>query len=127
MRRIAFRSVWYSRFWLATHPWLLVAWLYSELRDFVERGLYGYAQRDVYSLCTYLARWLPDALRELRKAGSRPMDVTLDEWEDILTDIAVGFEAKIKIMDEWTDDPEILAAANRGMRLFVKFFAHLWY
>ncbi len=61
--------------------------IYREAKAFYERGMYGYAESDLWNLDGYLASWMPSALRELSKA---PID-----WEASETDLekmARGFE-----------------------------------
>jgi hypothetical protein len=58
-----------------------------DLRDVVQRGLYGYAESDLYSLETYLSDWLPSALREIRPAlleqpGAMLSEVVKDYYKE---------------------------------------------
>src|SRR5664279_5964303 len=66
--RVAFRSGWfagtYRRSHYLTHPWLYWHNLREEVRAFWQRGRYGYARRDWWSLDCYLCTWLPRAIRD---------------------------------------------------------------
>lgn len=106
--------------------------LYAECRSFVERGLYGYAREDLFSLDTYLTTWMPAALRALKDGHSYPSESTSEEWAGILEKMALGFEAHETIANldyDFKDkaaEAELEATTKEGMDLFVKWYGALW-
>ena len=58
--------------WIVGRPsvWVtdVVPDLGRDIRDFLQRGMWGYAESDLYSLDLYLSDWLPSALRAIRPA-----------------------------------------------------------
>lgn len=105
-----------------THPWVLFTDFYRQCKYVVQRGFNGYADCDAWSIDTYLNKWMPEAIREL-KAGMHgtPMppkevydlkedqqynDIPKEVWEKwhvewlgILDKIARGFEADRRTED----------------------------
>jgi len=49
------------------NPWGNPRQAYREIKWFIQRGRRGYADCDVWSLDDYLDRWMPNALRRLKK------------------------------------------------------------
>lgn len=54
----------------------------------VQRARRGYSDRDVWGFDTYLAGVISGGVRQLAHGHSYPMDMTPEEWVDILTRIA---------------------------------------
>lgn len=77
----------------------------KEIKWFIQRGKRGYADCDVWSIDWYLDSWLPEAVRELKGGFGCPGDLydgtkkdnECWKWQEILEDIAKGFEASRKI------------------------------
>jgi len=105
----------------------------NNIKWFIQRGRRGYADCDVWWLCTYLSEWLPKALRQLAKethgAPNDLFDGTGERWEKVLETMAQGFEAR-NIIDENLPEKEeeerLERIANKGLLLFVKYFKDLW-
>lgn len=104
-----------------TNPWDFAREVYWETHYCVQRGLYGYSDRDVWNINHYLASWMPDALRKLAKDGRGCAQEIFDrgspghecdEWEKILIEMAEGFEA-FRDADE-VEVPEYTALFPEG-------------
>ena len=113
-----------------THPWLIPQYFYYGLKYFIQRGLYGYSDRDTWSLDEYIASWLPSAVRRLQNSHGHPCGLTPKKWEKILENIARGFEAGLKIDEDFLYKGKEFALLKRretyGFKLFVKYFHCLW-
>jgi hypothetical protein len=112
------------------HPHEIFGHIYREIKSFIHRGLYGYANNDVWSLDYYLAKVISNSVRHLKEhLHGYPSGLTEDEWDEILEKIIIGFEANIKLDDveyNSAEHKEKLKAFNIGMKLFVKYFNNLW-
>lgn len=106
---------------------------------FIQRGRRGYADCDLWSLDSYLARMLPQALRQLRDTShGYPQDLTFEEWDMILTQMAEGFEEHTYIMDykNWPKENDVQTylewvkphqdKLEAGIALFGKYYQSLW-
>lgn len=131
--RIAFRDV-PELSWILWHPLRALRDLIREARDFVERGWWGYARTDAWSLDDYLASWLPSALRQIRDGCSYPPDLTPDEWREKLSLMIVGFEDALRLSDgDWGDwesarkiRKELYQRSKLGIQEFADRFYDLW-
>jgi len=115
------RIPWWQRLWWKVYrAWDWTRMLPRRVKWFIQRGLRGWSDFDLYSLDHYLSEWLPCALRALkeRKHGT-PMQmfdglVPEDQWHDIpesaseeaarrwdtvLDAMIAGFEAWQRIKD----------------------------
>ena len=140
-KRIAFTELGYRGSYLVTHPWKLVDWLWDEARWFVQRGLYGYAACDVWSLDSYLVKWLPGALRTLaKKSKGVPLDAYPDtvDWAQGATgeedDAAAAKWTRIlhSIADDLDTDIYLAGAEEceriqNAIRLMADWFFDLWW
>lgn len=116
-----------------------------EIKWFIQRGRRGYADCDVWNLSSYLEGWLPQALRHLKINNigcpfnlydKKNKDNECHKWNDILEEMAQGFEARTSLSNlEFMDDKNVIhedqqkkleEKAKRGMELFVKYFDNLW-
>ena len=120
----------------------------SNIRDFWQRGRRGYAYTDVWSLCSYLADWLPAALRQLKekhvgvpnecieavggdiKNPGEVLEKADELWIARLEQMAQGFEAFSKedacgLQDE-EQVKKIRKLQDTGIRLFAEHFMNLW-
>jgi len=99
------------------------------LKSFIQRGKRGYADQDLWSLDTYLADWLPIAIRDLsRISHGYPTNLTEKKWNDILEKMARGFEAHNKQFDleEDMEFKKLKKIEKEGIKLFAKYFDSLW-
>ena len=63
-------------FW--QHILRLPIYMWRELRDFYLRGMYGYANSDLWSLDCYLSSWMPNALEDMK---NHPMGCALEDGD----------------------------------------------
>lgn len=131
--RIAFRSI--PEFpWILRHPIQAARDLIREVRDFFQRGCYGYARADVWDLHSYLAIWLPSALRQMRDGYSHPCDLTSDEWREKLSLMIRAFETAHRLIDgRWGDwesarktREQLYQRSKLDMQVFVDRYYDLW-
>ena len=136
-KRVAFQYMAYSWRWMLTHPWLLFSETWDAIRDFCQRGWYGYSRTDLWCMDRYIASWLPDALRNLASHGySVPNGLSPEEWHDILREIADKWEqgdTDAVFFDKDTEWDVYRAEIERrqgvfreGMALFAKWYWDLW-
>lgn len=106
--------------------------LFRELRAFYQRGMYGYADCDLWSLDDYLAEWIPSALADLKET---PVDHAASGMDlDLMID---GFRATLEVDDVFINGrpfDEYLAEIQtfedrrlKGMNHFVEHFNGLWW
>ncbi len=110
------------------------------VKSFLQRGKRGYAQRDLWHFSGYLATMLPEAICDLRdNVIGYPCSLeSSEEWEDVLTQIADGFDAGKQLQEGpvdasdltvYGDDAsadELQARFDNGMELFKEYFFDLW-
>ena len=123
------------RFYLS-HPWELFSDLYKEIKSFIQRGRYGYAQSDVWNFNDYLERVLAGGLRQLSDSHSFPgrgkMD-TYKKWQDALRKNAKRLEDAIRYLEtDWENDvgykegKRVTAERDKALKFIVKWFDSLW-
>jgi len=121
----------YNWKWILTHPWVIPKHFYNETICFVQRGLYGYSDKDTWGIDGYIASWLPSAIRRLQNGCGYPCGLTRKKWNTILEKIAQGFEAGLKIDEDCLYKGKEFSLLKRrenyGFKLFVKYFHSLWY
>jgi hypothetical protein len=120
--------------------------LFKRLPCFFERGKKGYSSIDTWSFDAYLCGVISGGVKHLRDnlhgAPYQLFDNHAENptwrWEKILDTIIEGFDAGkalinndfIEIgdtLEEWEPkEKELRRKFNRGMRLFKKYFFHLW-
>lgn len=78
-------------FWLE-----LPAGIVLTIRDFIHRGLYGYAKSDMYDFYTYHAQFMVNTLTDFKKGltGYPFFMESMDEWEDLIDRLIVAFYAR---------------------------------
>lgn len=72
-------------------------WKFYDIRLFIKSKYqllrYGFEFRDCYSLDYSLAKWMVPRLKHLKKnLNGHPMELTLEQWEEILDKIIFSFE-----------------------------------
>lgn len=97
---------------------------YDKVRWTYQRASRGYADCDIWSLDSYLAEWLLDALRDISElTPGYPADMTMDQWEKELEEMACAFEL---LQDVYEIKPGEEKLINRGLHLFASRFRHFW-
>ena len=114
--------------------------LWRELKAFYQRGMYGYASSDLYSLAGYLTSWMPEALTQLSEEGGEIIDFAASDMDfNLMID---GWLAARQLLDgdfAWDDTTKTLKSNHKeltedlekrrikGMERFVKDFLGLWW
>ena len=127
-KRVAF--TWYLNW---RYPIESIRDLFKQTKYFFQRGWYGYADCDLWSLDSYLSEWMPRAIRYFKTAYGYPgfgAANTYKKWKQILEKIARGFEANYKLTNGFSTNIKVIERLRKketdGMKLFVKYFGHLW-
>ena len=76
--------------------------IYNNIKYFIQRGLKGYSDRDLWSLDYHLSKVICGSLKELKEVKSgypatydsktKKYDYNQKRWDDILDDMIIGFE-----------------------------------
>ena len=73
---------------LLRHWWLIGRF---DLKHYYQRARYGVSYRDAWSLDQHVARVVERGIHQLKTyQHSHPLNMTMEEWQDILTEIAEG-------------------------------------
>ena len=135
-------------------PWKNPGWWWNNIielwrwsKSFINRGLYGYANRDVWDMSYYLVPIILSMLKHLKKnQHGHPANITEGEWNVILNEMILGFEAGKRVcndeyyletgfpeirfdgdVQEWQkSEEEDLELFHKGMILFDPWFFALW-
>ena len=117
----------------------------SNIVAFWQRGRRGYADSDSWGIDNYLDSFMPELLRHMiddkvgggnsypGHEGDLNCD-TAEHWQNTVEKIAKGFEAGRKIDDLAYKNGKQYRAEHKklekqrveGMKLFVKYYTHLW-
>ena len=124
-----------------------------EIKWFIQRGKRGYSDKDVWAFDSYIAGMISNGIRTLEDHHHGCPSELWDEsrvnnecwkWEEILEEIAQGFEASQKICDmdyffaEENEDglyehkidkkrlEQLTKKYKRGMELFSEHFMSMW-
>jgi len=116
------RTYWYLRRNLGKlarpQPWVRLRWRY-------QRSKRGWADRDVWSLDSYLAKLIGSSIASLRNHGhGYPSDITLEQWDDVLTRISEPLLAYHKHWDDY--DNRYIEEAQQALRLLAEHFPSCW-
>lgn len=128
---IPFSWMWWKNYIKPRNWFRPVLWLY-------QRATRGYADCDLWSLDSYLAQIMPGALEDLRKTKQGiPHDVTEEQFDRMLGQMAEGFRAAGRILDghpyspkhsveyeAWAKEQQDLF--DEGLRLFHERYFNLW-
>lgn len=100
------------------------------LRFWGQRRMRGWDDSETWSLDVPIANFiLPRLIRFREIRGGRPCDMTEKKWDAILGKMIDAFTlvADPKTSDEWRWSEEQTETVNTGLRLFGKYFGHLWW
>ena len=109
--------------WKYPSDWLKIPYnLYREIKSFYHRGMYGYAENDLWNLDDYLADWLSSALKELKDKSVH--------WDKINLNLIIrGFEA-YKELDHEEDiekSKSLQKEVKEGLQHFADNFGGFWW
>jgi hypothetical protein len=101
-----------------------------------QRARRGYSDRDLWDIGEYLSTIVPPMMRHLKDNGSGyPVKIgSRKKWEEILEDIAKGFEAQLKLKVNYSkrynengkELEELLKTKDKGLKLFIKYLGAFW-
>lgn len=107
--------------------------LCREIKAFYQRGMYGYADCDLWSLGNYLAEWIPSALTDLEVQGGKVVDFQDLDFEKMRR----GFRTIIeedevmisgRVFEEYLAEMQELADRSEDdLIYFVKNIRKLWW
>jgi len=119
----------------------------KKIKWFIQRGKRGYADCDIWDFSDYLTDIIIAGLKILKENqhgcpsqfwDKEAVNNECHKWQEILEKMIQGFEAYKQVNDwrfivgkfEQKIDKKRLELLeekyNRGMKLFARFFAHLW-
>ena len=112
-------------------PHKYVIELYKQGKWFIQRGYRGYADCDVWSIDSYLAKWMPHALLQLKRTKmGYPAGSSEENWDDKLNKMIRCFETAKKIQNWEFGTPEEAKALHdsfkRDFDIIKNNFFHLW-
>ena len=99
---------------------------------FIQRGRRGWSEADAWSLFSHLDHIIVDVVGGMADSPySVPGNLTKEEWGSILHRIADGFQAHIMLDEECPDygserERWLQTKFKVGMKLFAKWYGHLW-
>jgi len=126
--------------------------VFREIKWFIQRGKRGYSDQDCWNINSYLCEVISPMIREMKNGTGCPgnlYDIKKKnkecwKWEEILEEIAQGFEAAQSIEEEkflqfkknkdgnyenWIDkkkQEQLTKKFDKGISLFVEYFWNLW-
>ncbi len=96
------------------------------LRTFYQRGRYGIADSDAWSLDHFLAMTTVRGVQKLREwSHGYPSELTPEEWDSILKQIEDGFQLWLD-HDGWFTDSSDQLRFEKAIELYGKWFSALW-
>lgn len=119
----------------------------DKLQHYWQRITKGYSYEDVWSIDYFIDSWLPEAIRDLKRVSNGvpgpltidkdgkdvPMDIAVKNWNQVLDDVADGFEAHRKLdymdynLDNKQERKELERKFNKGIKLFAKYYGCFWW
>jgi hypothetical protein len=96
------------------------------LRFWWQRRTRGWDDSDTWGLDTTLARLIAPRLRRFKELNNgHPCDLTETEWDEHLDAMIRAFDLTSKDSLDRTGEED--AAVKRGLRLFARWYRHLWW
>ena len=87
----------------------------------------GFNVEDTYSIDYAFGKWICPRLRYFKSnTHSFPYNMTEKEWDDILTEMLLGFKLVEDEYDYFDCDKEKVKMINRSLDLFKEHFYNLW-
>lgn len=108
------------------------------LKSFYRRGRYGWDYSDCFSMDVYLSKTILQMLKHLETKPTYPSEFnSIEEWHDILLEIAEGFKRYTDFEDYWDfsknnketikEFRKIKKELRKSLNMFSKYFLHLWW
>ncbi len=125
---------------------------YNSIKYFIQRGLRGYSDEDVWSVSYYISSVLKKIIKDLKNQvhGYPTNFKSLEQWKNVLTEIEWTFRTAEKLdANDWVrlkktdlNNKEIISLSkkhnihimteeecrryDKGWKLFKKYFHNLW-
>jgi hypothetical protein len=81
--------------------WYNICFVPKAIKYFIQRGIRGYSDQDVWNLDMHLARVMHGSITKLQaNKNGCPWDIPSDEYGKALKDILIGLEAYREIQDD---------------------------
>lgn len=111
--------------------WIMCLGFIRKIKCFIQRGIRGYSNEDLWSFDYYLSGVIANGLKDLKKmAHGYPGELeSMEEWQGILDKIIDGFDYYHKNQFEVGNKEEIdemYKRLNKSFDLFKKWFSGLW-
>lgn len=91
-----------------------------KIRQFYERGRYGFAEEDTWSFDSYLAKVISGGVDEIKHRNfGQPDELTPGEWYEILNSISQSFK-------KYNFNRDDILLNKEGWKLLKKYFSGLW-
>lgn len=89
----------------------------------------GFINAETFSLDTSLSMYIYSQLCYFRDhcLVGHPASMTFEEWKKIIDKMIEGFKLQIQTDNEWEISKNKRKKMNYGMRLFIKYYNHLWW
>lgn len=114
--------------------------MWQNIKWFFQRGFRGYSDSDCWGVDWYLSKIVPRMLEQMidkKKSGDNSYPGygvggrTSKEWHETVNKIIDGFDSYYKLSEgimDWTSPrgKKLADKYKEGMRLFIKWFPHLW-
>lgn len=105
--------------------------LLFKLKNFIQRGKRGVSDADAWDFDYYHARLISRALNMLIENQEKiPLDMSREEWVNILRKIRYGFDLYVYTEEE-PSDAVAIEKANRAVarscKLLGEYYEYLWY
>lgn len=148
--RFAKKTIWSHIYIFMLCIAYIVKHRYRSIKWFIQRGVRGYSEADIWEMDAWFCRVFPSMLRELSKQLNKvpqipypllkeireipnyesyteeEMKVAFDNWMNILNEMINCFE-KANRRDESLDFKEKEAQKDKGFELLKTYFYELWW
>lgn len=89
-----------------------------------QRKSRGFDDTETWSFSASTARFMIPRLKRFKEINNGfPPDLTPEKWDSIIQQMVDGFEEELLRYDDGFDRKKV----DKGLRLFSKWFQHLWW
>jgi hypothetical protein len=98
------------------------------IKFFFQRRIRGFSDDETWSLDYEMSQWIAPRLRRFKELNCGfPGGLTSEEWDKILDEMIWTFEFYGSDDSFCNPDEELYKRADKGMKLFRKYFRNLWW
>jgi len=89
----------------------------------------GFINAETFNLDVTLSMYIYSQLCYFRDncLKGHPSSMTFEQWKSIIDKMIEAFKLQITTNNEWTVSKNKQKKINYGMRLFIKYYNHLWW